>query len=306
MNCAKELLGECHAAGFMVSNDMLNEGAMVVPAHDGLPDLEVLLTGDEAQAPKFMACWQDASHFGLDLEWKPTFRKGQPPSRAALLQICSGNRVLLFDLASIRRASPFTLPDGIQSFLQNKKHTFFGMGLLRDASCLAFEFDCVVQGVDFALRAWPDRTCRGLTASANNVLELAVKQSKKITCSNWDRRPLSLAQVAYAAEDAYLSWALACHFMSKTPVQPEWVLTEAELWGCGQKQFVKHGLCVTNPRHDWSVAADNYERMMQKNKAAKKEKKEVKGEEALEQSAGGCFSEDNFSHQGSATSLGAV
>ena len=41
---------------------------------------------------------------GLDVEWKPNFRKGQPPNKAALLQICpDGEKCYVFHIFHIVR-----------------------------------------------------------------------------------------------------------------------------------------------------------------------------------------------------------
>eukprot|EP00413_Alexandrium_margalefii_P002342 CAMPEP_0204518916 /NCGR_PEP_ID=MMETSP0661-20131031/4456_1 /ASSEMBLY_ACC=CAM_ASM_000606 /TAXON_ID=109239 /ORGANISM="Alexandrium margalefi, Strain AMGDE01CS-322" /LENGTH=264 /DNA_ID=CAMNT_0051524391 /DNA_START=47 /DNA_END=841 /DNA_ORIENTATION=- len=236
-------------------------GYFTVAAHSGLPDIEVLYTKNVQMASDFIQGWQGTYHFGLDMEWKPTFAKGAPPSRAALLQICAGPWVLLLDLTRMRKPVPQPLPDDIWSFLESEEHTFYGMGLREDLGRLAFEFDCMVRGIDFTLRAWPGELelGGGLVGLANRVLGTTVKQSKKVTKSNWDRRPLTEEQIIYAAEDAYLSSAVARYFMDVSFPQEDWLVTEAEMYGAGVK-FVEHGLCVPEPWHDWSEARAEWER----------------------------------------------
>ena len=42
-----------------------------------------------------------AKVFGLDVEWKPTFQKGQPQNPVALLQLANDKQVLLLHLSSM-------------------------------------------------------------------------------------------------------------------------------------------------------------------------------------------------------------
>ncbi|CAE8628255.1 unnamed protein product, partial [Polarella glacialis] len=214
----------------------------------------------ESEAAHFLRGWSGVSDFGLDLEWKPTFQAGEAPSRSALLQISSGPWVLIFDLFARRRMrSP--MPDCLWKFLTNESHTFYGMGLVEDLARLAFEFDTICHGVDFARRAWPEIVLGGgLGGLGNRVLGTTVQQSKKVTMSNWQLRPLSQVQLTYLAEDAYLSWAVADHFLieRKAPVCAEWPLTMAELYAGGRK-FLEHGLAVPKPAYDWTAARLEHE-----------------------------------------------
>eukprot|EP00438_Fugacium_kawagutii_P026045 Skav215417 [mRNA] locus=scaffold356:440717:448767:- [translate_table: standard] len=140
---------------------------------------------------------------------------------------------------------------------QNEEHTFYGMGLAQDLARLAFEFDCVCDGVDFNLRAWKhlEPLKGGLTGLANRVLGTSVEQSKSVTRSNWDKRPLSEQQMTYVAEDAYLSWKVAARMLkvSDDKMQPDWLVSLAEIYGNGQV-LVRHNLCVANAVHDWTTA----------------------------------------------------
>eukprot|EP00416_Gambierdiscus_australes_P037582 CAMPEP_0171107858 /NCGR_PEP_ID=MMETSP0766_2-20121228/67717_1 /TAXON_ID=439317 /ORGANISM="Gambierdiscus australes, Strain CAWD 149" /LENGTH=262 /DNA_ID=CAMNT_0011569263 /DNA_START=66 /DNA_END=854 /DNA_ORIENTATION=+ len=231
-----------------------------IPAHSGLPDITLLLTSKEGEAAEFMEGWGGRLHLGLDLEWKPTFRKGEY-SRAATLQICSGARVLVFDLTAIRQKQARPLPTALWNFLEDDNHWFYGMGLLEDAARLAFEFDCLISGVDFVEgKAHPGalQLGGGLTGVANRVLGTAVQQSKRVSRSNWDARPLTEAQLRYIAEDAYLSWALAEHLLLLGPSEPQWLLTPAEIYGHG-KNVRAAGHAVKDASHDWEAARAEHE-----------------------------------------------
>ena len=199
----------------------------VVAAHAGLPDLDVLFTSDARVAATYLEQWSGLCHFGLDLEWRPTVTRGKPPNKSALLQISGAQRVLIFDLHARRdEADPLSQP--LREFIEHPERTFFGMGLATDLARLACEFDCVACGVDFVTRAWPRLELGGgLSGLANRMLGSSVHQSKEITRSNWEKRPLSSEQMTYLAEDAYLSWAIANHFIKERgePVKPEWPVT---------------------------------------------------------------------------------
>lgn len=232
-----------------------------IPAHSGLPKINLLLTSDPGEIDDFLQGWEGRYHFGLDLEWKPGFQKGAPPNRSALLSICNGPWVLAIDLLPWRKKAPEPLCDVLWNFLENEEHTFYGMGLAGDLARLAFEFDCVCDGVDFTLRAWKhlEPLKGGLTGLANRVLGTSVEQSKSVTRSNWEMRPLSEKQVLYLAEDAYLSWKLASKMLTQCEdeMQPEWLVSLAEMYGNGQV-LMRHKIFVANAVHDWTSAHDEW------------------------------------------------
>ena len=45
---------------------------------------------------------KDEVVFGLDMEWQPQFRKGQPQHKTALIQICGSDTILLFQVANLK------------------------------------------------------------------------------------------------------------------------------------------------------------------------------------------------------------
>ena len=84
-----------------------------VVAAAGLPDLDVLFTSDARVAATYLEQWSESGlcHFGLDLEWRPTFTAGEPPNKTALLQISGGGHVLILDLHARRdRDDPLSQP----------------------------------------------------------------------------------------------------------------------------------------------------------------------------------------------------
>eukprot|EP00746_Dinoflagellata_sp_MGD_P087931 gnl/MRDRNA2_/MRDRNA2_34842_c0_seq2.p1 gnl/MRDRNA2_/MRDRNA2_34842_c0~~gnl/MRDRNA2_/MRDRNA2_34842_c0_seq2.p1 ORF type:complete len:272 (+),score=36.62 gnl/MRDRNA2_/MRDRNA2_34842_c0_seq2:70-885(+) len=200
--------------------------AQVLEIPGGVPPLEVLLTSDASEAEGFISArWshQQRTTLGLDLEWKPVFQKGAPPNGTSLLCICAPSTaasgvqnnvpapygVLLWDCIG------GTPPPCIRKLLTSKTTSVFGMGLLEDLARLFYEFDCsVTRAVDF-LQSWKELIpSGGLTGLTNDLLGMRMPKSKSISTSNWNQRPLTDYQIAYAAGDAYCSCALAEHFIS--------------------------------------------------------------------------------------------
>ncbi|CAJ1423726.1 unnamed protein product [Effrenium voratum] len=252
----------------------------VIPAHDGLPDINLLVTSDPGDIEDFLSGWEGRYHFGLDMEWKPSYEKGAPPNRSALLTICNGPWVLAVDLVPWRKPRPAPFFDGLWSFLENESHTFYGMGLAQDLARLAFEFDCLCDGVDFALRAWREigPLSGGLTGLANRLLGTTVEQQKSVTRSNWDKRPLSEKQLQYLAEDAYLSWKIAARLFKTSQADANWLVTMDEMYGNG-KQHLQHHLYVKQSVHDWSEAEMVWNQKQAIRQEEQREKQRVKEQE---------------------------
>lgn len=244
-----------------------------IDAHCGLPDIQLLFTSDRKEIEDFLLGWDRRYHFGLDMEWRPNFVKGAPPSRSAVLTICNGPWVLAVDLVPFRKSWPQPLFDGLRRFLENDEHTFYGMGLAADAARLAIEFDCVVQGIDF-LSAWPEQIVLkgGLEGLGNSLLGTSVKQSKAITRSNWDKRPLSEQQLMYLAEDAYLSWKIMRHLASLVPASEEWLVTMTDMYSHGQ-EFIRHGMYIEDACHDWTQAMHEWQQRQEEKKQKENSKK---------------------------------
>ncbi|XP_062116873.1 3'-5' exonuclease-like [Humulus lupulus] len=146
---------------------------------------------------------------GLDIEWRPNFRRGQS-NPVALLQLCVGRRCLIFQ---ILHAPNF--PDSLTQFLGDGNYTFVGAGVYKDAERLASELDvdvttCVELG-DLAVEAsGGDRRMKnaGLKGLAREFLEMDLEKPREVQLSKWDARWLTLDQVQYACTDAFVSFEI--------------------------------------------------------------------------------------------------
>jgi len=181
-------------------------------------ELEVLYTDDEASAVDFLQDIIESASpcpilIGLDAEWKAVRRNLRRQNGIALLQLCHGNRVLLWDVASK------ALPVHLQHVLSGSDLVFCGMSVCTDISRLHAEFGILLDGIDLhGLSMLSNDVGRGLKATARGILHIDYAPSKAITCSNWNMRPLTSAQLQYACMDAYESWALgdyACSVSSQ-------------------------------------------------------------------------------------------
>jgi hypothetical protein len=77
---------------------------------------------------------------GFDLEWRPSFQKGQPENPVALVQLANEETILLIQVSAMQGImsylSPLTLlttgvefPTGLQEFLENSSSAKVGVGI---------------------------------------------------------------------------------------------------------------------------------------------------------------------------------
>jgi len=203
------------------------EGDPAAQAKEGFVDIATVLdlsqvfvvTGDNlellAQARETLLA---EKAIGVDVEWKPVMRKGQP-QRCALLQLAGRHSVFLFDLldgisvemdqvlqdlwncetaikvgfaicGDFRQLSQ-AFPES-QAMRQVLRYVDFEVSIID-----ALQRDAVRQGVAADLTSG-----RGLSALSHLVLGLPLDKSARM--SNWEERPLRPQQLHYAALDAWV------------------------------------------------------------------------------------------------------
>ena len=147
---------------------------------------------------------------GFDIEWRPQFRAGGKQNRTALLQLAVADSVLCLQLAHMR-----SVPAKLNKLLADTRWVKCGVGILED--CVKLERDW--KGVDVRGRVDVGEvylqhvgakdghsTACGIKALAAQLLNEEISKPKKVSMSNWENRPLTGAQLRYAALDAWVGY----------------------------------------------------------------------------------------------------
>ena len=150
---------------------------------------------------------ESESILGFDTETRPSFKKGVI-NEVSLLQLSTSKQAYLFRLNKIG------LPDALACILSNESVQKIGVAIHDDLSSLQklnpfspSGFIDLQQFVkDFGII---DNGLKKLTANV-----LGFKISKRQQTSNWEADTLSMAQIEYAATDAWV-----CHEIYKTLMQ---------------------------------------------------------------------------------------
>ncbi|KIJ45562.1 hypothetical protein M422DRAFT_227191 [Sphaerobolus stellatus SS14] len=150
---------------------------------------------------------------GFDIEYPPTFVKGQPQNKTALVQLASDSIILLVQVSAMS-----VFPPSIKAILEDPDVVKVGVGILADfvklradfginpASCL--ELGILARAVDPRWEVTQPKGLIGLARLVKTYLDRVMPKPKRIQLSNWSR-PLTEAQQDYAANDVVT--ALAVH-----------------------------------------------------------------------------------------------
>ncbi|KAI4344949.1 hypothetical protein L6164_012124 [Bauhinia variegata] len=145
---------------------------------------------------------------GFDIEWKPTFLKGVPPRKAAVMQICSDT-----SRCHVLHIFHSGIPQCLQLLLEDPTVSKVGVGITGDARKVFKDYNVSVKGVeDLSFHANRKLGREPRSWSLVSLTELLVskqlQKSQKIRMGNWETRFLSQKQLDYAATDAFASWYL--------------------------------------------------------------------------------------------------
>ncbi|VFQ79261.1 unnamed protein product [Cuscuta campestris] len=145
---------------------------------------------------------------GLDLEWKPSFRRGVAPGKAAVLQICGEmSRCYVFHICHSG------IPQNLQTLLQSTTTVKVGSNIANDARKIFLDHNVSIrnledlsalanQKLDGAPKNW------GLASLTESLLCKQLPKPSNLRLGNWDTPVLSKEHLSYAATDAFVSWHL--------------------------------------------------------------------------------------------------
>ncbi|PUZ59814.1 hypothetical protein GQ55_4G073000 [Panicum hallii var. hallii] len=139
---------------------------------------------------------------GLDVQWTPPFGRlpaGAEP-RPGTLQLCAGNRCLVFQLAQAAR-----VPRILRRFLADARVTFAAYNVGSDRRKIYAHHGLEVRSV-LELRGAAGMGNASLADMASRLLRI-----HGIRTSKWDGLRLSPEQVRYASIDAYISCCLGVY-----------------------------------------------------------------------------------------------
>ncbi|XP_031501972.1 3'-5' exonuclease-like [Nymphaea colorata] len=172
----------------------------VIDAENAAKELSDIISAKRQGAPEIS--------MGLDIEWRPTFRRGATQRRAAVLQICV-DTAQCFVMHVIHSGIPAIL----QSLLEDETIPKVGVAIANDASKILNDYGVRVKGLE-DLSGLANRKFGGAPRkwSLGSLVEVLIckelDKPKKIRLGNWEADVLSKDQLHYAATDAYASWYL--------------------------------------------------------------------------------------------------
>ncbi|XP_009608577.1 3'-5' exonuclease-like isoform X2 [Nicotiana tomentosiformis] len=145
---------------------------------------------------------------GFDIEWKPSFRKGVAPGKAAVMQIC-GDMSSCYVLHIIHSGIPQTL----QSLLEDPTILKVGVCIAHDAYKVSLDHNVSVKTLEdlseLANKKFDEEPKKWSLASlTEKLLAKQLPKPSKIRLGNWEANELSKEKLYYAATDAFVSWYL--------------------------------------------------------------------------------------------------
>ncbi|CAH9120883.1 unnamed protein product [Cuscuta epithymum] len=151
---------------------------------------------------------EEAVALGFDMEWKPSFKKGVSPGKAAVMQICGD-----MDNCYVFHIFHSGISQNLQLLLENNTIPKVGVGIAIDAKKAFKDHNvCVSSLVDLSTLAnqkvhgGPSK--RSLSSLSLEFLYQELPKENFIRLGNWETDILSEKQLDYAATDAYISWKL--------------------------------------------------------------------------------------------------
>ncbi|KDP39330.1 hypothetical protein JCGZ_01087 [Jatropha curcas] len=158
----------------------------------------------------------DQVAIGLDIEWRPTFRRGVLPGKAAVLQLCSGT-----DDCYVMHIIHSGITKTLQFLLEDATLLKVGVGIRGDSAKIFKDYNISTKAVE-DLSYVANKKLGGepknwsLQSLTEKLVCKELQKPNKIRLGNWEVDVLSKEQLQYAATDAFASWQL-CQVLKSLP-----------------------------------------------------------------------------------------
>jgi ribonuclease D len=171
-----------------------------MPEFDRLDASHIHLVATAAQADVAWQALQGERVLGFDTESKPTFVRDETSDGPHIVQLATAQAGYVFQLTDPGCRAR------VAQLLQAPQIVKAGFGLGDDKKRILHKLGVLPQGVldlnhVFHARGW--RKDMGVKGAVAVLFERRFIKSKKVATSNWAQPKLSLAQLIYAANDAY-------------------------------------------------------------------------------------------------------
>ncbi|XP_010918869.1 3'-5' exonuclease isoform X1 [Elaeis guineensis] len=150
----------------------------------------------------------DQVSLGFDIEWRPVFKRGASPRKAAVMQICMDN-----SHCYVMHIIHSGIPSILKSLLKDNSSVKVGIGVANDASKISKDYNVCVEPVEdlsslanLKIGGAPKKW--GLSSLTETVTCKQLEKPRKIRLGNWETNVLSTEQLQYAATDAFACWYL--------------------------------------------------------------------------------------------------
>lgn len=174
------------------------EQIQALPVFQNLPMQQIHLIHNLEQCLALEQELKSCALLGFDTESKPTFAKGEVSTGPHLIQLASHDAAYLFQI------NPEIL-EFLKPVFESRDQIKVGFGLKNDAHLFrkkGIELNSVIElSKCFSAFGFPNPM--GLKNAMALLFQVNFPKSKKISTSNWARKTLTLAQIQYAAADAY-------------------------------------------------------------------------------------------------------
>ncbi|KAF9459441.1 ribonuclease H-like domain-containing protein, partial [Collybia nuda] len=160
---------------------------------------------------------------GFDLEWRPSFRKGEPEHPVSLVQLANSEIILLIQISAMQE-----FPTKLQEFLENPDFVKAGVAIQGDVKKLYRDWQVsVCNCVDLSLLArsvdnarWKGKYSASLgLARLVDVYEGLLLPKGKISRTNWEAK-LNAEQQEYAGNDAHSGYIIYEKLIAMSNLMP--------------------------------------------------------------------------------------